>query len=61
MDGLYWERGGEKMSLTVGNAFAVFQRFVTQEQIVLDLTTQKANIIHVKKFSTWQDKPFGLL
>lgn len=52
MDGLYWERGGEKMSLTVGNAFAVFQRFVTQEQIVLDLTTQKANIIHVKKFST---------
>lgn len=49
IDGLYQERGGENISLKVTNTFPASQRFVTQEQISLDLTTQEANSIHMKK------------
>ena len=49
IDGLYQERGGEKISLKVTNTFPASQRFVTQEQISLDLITQEANSSHMKK------------
>lgn len=61
IDGLYWERGGEKMSLKSSNTFPVSQSFVTQKPISLGLTTQRASPIHMKKRSTQQDKHFGLL